>query len=62
MEECCRECRFFKIHPTNEDKGRCRRHPPTIQPYVGYGQFTTSQPTVHKDDWCGEYVVKEKGN
>lgn len=43
---CCSTCAYCA--PKDEEKGRCRRHAPTMQGY----------PVVYLDsDWCGDHKV-----
>lgn len=41
----CSTCRFFV--PKENDKGRCRRHAPTMDGY----------PVVYPNDWCGDHKL-----
>lgn len=41
----CSTCRFFV--PKDADKGRCRRHAPTMDGY----------PVVYPHDWCGDHKL-----
>lgn len=43
---CCGTCRFYV--PKDGEKGRCRRHSPTMDGY----------PVVYeKTDWCGDHKL-----
>lgn len=41
----CATCRFYV--PKEDDKGRCRRHAPTMDGY----------PVVYEHDWCGDHKL-----
>ncbi len=57
----CDNCAFFdrSKHEINGLCGVCRRNCPVVHPYA---HGSDGWPTVRKDDWCGQYIVRECGN
>lgn len=56
----CKECKFYKVDPSNVSKGFCHKNTPTLTvvitprgpaPIGGW-------PPVDGDEWCGEYQVR----
>ncbi len=56
-EETCAICKYWKSpsKPADE-KGTCRRHPPTALVRAN-GQVMHLFTKARSDDWCGEYEV-----
>lgn len=48
----CSKCRFFDRHPSlsNVCLGFCKRYPP-----IPLKPSEEAFPTVHEDNWCGEF-------
>lgn len=57
--ERCETCKWWDDEPDNERDGKCRRHTPTIEPYIlEQDQFEYpwgTWPMTYADDWCGEW-------
>lgn len=57
----CKECKWY-------DSGVCHRHSPAViavsdeNPYRVDGRLveSTTWPTVHENDWCGEHEPREE--
>jgi len=52
----CEECKFFHVRHIHKWKWAetciCRKYPPQCT------FLDDSQPTIDRDDWCGEYEEK----
>lgn len=49
--QSCLGCRFFQRYG-KEEKGKCRRYPPTT-----FASGHRAQPESNVTDWCGEFVA-----
>ena len=62
IEMRCEECVFFDNTGISKLRGYCRRYPPQVyyDPRVTDWDFkvTASQPSVHIENWCGEWKPK----
>lgn len=47
----CATCEFGEMHPDNDALMFCRRRAPVIANSARQAIF----PTVHEDDWCGDF-------
>jgi hypothetical protein len=60
-ENYCMDCRFstFRL-PRSEYQGEasCRKNPPVIVVYDE--RFSSEWPTVHADNFCGEFKPREE--
>lgn len=54
--ERCELCRWW-LHTEahDDDKGDCRRYPPTIVDAEGFGEWIETYPT----DFCGEFRPRD---
>lgn len=50
-ERNCANCNFFRFKYETDANGECRRHPPQV--VIGW-------PTVEANDWCGEWVWRQR--
>ena len=50
----CMNCRHYVKRSDYEDRGWCRRYPPTPVPKK-FGEY----PLVGQNAWCGEYLEKD---
>ena len=60
--ERCATCKFSLELGLNVEFVLCRRRPPmgasSVRPLTNGGTLTTDFPTVHPQNWCGEYQPK----
>ncbi len=54
----CGNCRFFE--PNIKELGHCQRYPPQFATsgVDGNTDFSPYFPSVHADEWCGEFFEK----
>lgn len=61
MEGRCKTCKWWKSMGIIDDDayvGTCQRYPPSIPVGISVGVDATF-PSVHDDQWCGEYQPNE---
>ena len=69
-QKTCIECFFFRAIPKtdilgehvgeDEDFGECHRYAPRQLCGSGTGFSNDKWPHLQKDDWCGEFQIKEQ--
>jgi hypothetical protein len=52
MNDCCEKCRFWRQPGLASNPGECHRRAPAIQ-------SNRYWPAVNRDDWCGEFEMRE---
>lgn len=55
-QPCCRNCYFFDPAPDEGGVGFCLRHSPVLLPGYEDDPLQGHWPSIHSDDWCGEYM------
>ncbi len=62
MKEECSTCRFYFADSDPDERGECKRYPPTLyfmQRSDGDPDLTNMYfPYLEPDEWCGEYAKR----